>query len=181
MRNLTLTLCVLLHPVCGLAANDCRDVVVAKSGYAVCVPADWYHREMRSGALFLCSESEGHCTISGGGMPISGHATLAIVVLHNSDSGDEALLQAARAWAHGDAADVSTIKRLETSGENRYLIARRQYSVGGLHEAPKTEEAYFVLAAGRLYRMTLMFHLTDSRQAVYRTTVLDLAKTLRPR
>lgn len=181
MRDFTLAIWVLFHPVCGLAENECQQVVVAQSGYSVCVPADWYHREMRSGALFLCSESGGHCTISGGGLPATGHATLSIVVLNSSDSGDEALIKAAKGWARHDAADISSVRRLDASGGNRYLTVRREFSMGGLNEVPKKQEAYFVLAAGRLYRMTLMFNLTDSRQTIYRSTVLDIARTLRPR
>src|SRR6266849_4607366 len=60
-------------------AESCMPWVSSSYGFSVCRPPGWYHRTMRSGALFLCSEPHGNCTSDGGGAPLAGQATLSLV------------------------------------------------------------------------------------------------------
>jgi len=175
------TLLVVLF-VQGLSEGHCVDVVNSGYGYAVFVPATWYKRETRSGAVFLCSEPKGNCTASVGGMPLNSQATLAIMPLEISKISrpDGPLVDITRRFIRDPEAQISDPIHVTGPGGNiEYVRVWESFSLGALNETPKDQYSYFVRIRNALFRATLLFHANDARSPEYQRIARELVISVR--
>ena len=166
----------------GVSEGTCADIAVSGYGYAICVPTMWYKREMRSGAVFLCSEPKGNCTASVGGMPLNGQATLAIMPLQVSKmSRREGLLaDIVRDFIHDPAALISDpVHVTGPGGDLEYIRVWESFSLGALKEQPKDQYSYFVRVSSALFRATLLFHANDARGPDYQKIAREVVTSVR--
>jgi hypothetical protein len=180
-RGLALAAALLLGVV-ESAAESCTPWVSSSYGFSVCRPSGWYHRTMRSGALFLCSEPHGNCTSDGGGAPLAGQATLALVPAQIIDRIKDrvTILELAHRVADKDASsqfsEITVAKGLYTAIE--YLFVKQTFTTGALNETPQEVYRYFGRSGQQMVEVILTFNEGDRRSAAYRKVALDLMMSL---
>ena len=172
----------LLLVVVGYAAEGCVPWVSSSYGFSVCLPSDWYHRTMRSGALFLCSEAHGNCASDGGGAPLAGQATLSLVPAQILDriKGPVTILELAHHVADKDASsqfsEIIIAKGHYTAIE--YLLVKQMFTTGALNETPQEVYRYFVRFGQQIVEVILTFNKGDRRSPAYKKVALDLIMSI---
>lgn len=154
-----------LQTLCG----TCSEMVVRGQGYAVCVPTTWYRHQI-NGAIFMCSEPKGHCTSSGGGLPLKGQATLAVMPIDPSEMSNPeiSLSGIARSFVREPAARISAPVHVTGAGRNlEYVCAWEPFDLGGLNGKPLDQYSYFIRIGKALFRATLSLHADDARSSDY--------------
>ncbi len=146
--------------------------------FSICSPEGWYHNQLPSGALFLCSRAQGNCTISGGGLPRAGSGSVSIVRQDRERKNERSLIELARRVLH-DPKFQSQITRTQTeAGELDQILVRKDFTLGGIGENPVQQLFCFAELGGRRFLVSLSYNKGDrdaiKYEDVFRSILLSI-------
>ena len=180
MRYATLLLVPLLS--CH-GASACVPKTVAKYGYGICAPKQWYAQVSEErGTIFLCNEKKGRCSESRGGHPLPGKAFVGIVTKDGGRNGrapgnlKDWISEVVRG---SEPTNITEIRLSGTKAEDLSVTEVKKFQKSSLDPGTGTwTHYYFTRLHGRALLVSLTFMESDKKTEYYRQVVIDIIKTL---